>query len=88
MVHNGCIKLSYVPTAENNADFHTKNFTERKTDEHRKLTGMMTENEFLEHSSEGSCFTAASKRDVRMSDSEWIAEQQAEDMLMCIMEEL
>ena len=25
---------------------------------------------------------------VRMSDSEWTAEQQAEDVLMCIMEEL
>ena len=87
-VSNGSIKMLYVPTGVNNADLHTKNFTERKTDEHRRLSGMMTEQEFVLSGSEGLMLSSATKRDVRMQDSQMIAEQQAEDMLMCIMEEL
>ena len=87
-VSNGSIKMLYVPTGVNNADLHTKNFTERKTDEHRRLSGMMTEQEFVLSGSEGLMLSSATKRDVRMQDSQMIAEQQAEDMLVCIMEEL
>ena len=43
---SGFLRFKYIHTGENLADLHTKCFTERKTNEMRRLAGMMTNDEF------------------------------------------